>query len=126
MYVKVDEQKINADTILGFLNSKVLQYKKVSFDHVLFWVFVFLPTQIRIKSSSWRHHNTWREKPESFELLLHNGNPATLGNLGFHLSNLMNVNGCRLPLNRFPDSAHTGDQRVGTFSLSLLFWQFKK
>lgn len=37
--VKVDEQKINADTILGLLNSKVLQYKKVSFDHVLFWVF---------------------------------------------------------------------------------------
>lgn len=44
---------------------------------------VFLPTQIRIKSSSWRHHNAWKEKPESFELLLHNGNPATLGNLGF-------------------------------------------
>lgn len=43
----------------------------------------FLPTQIHIKSSSWRHHNTWREKLESFELLLHNGNLATLDTLGF-------------------------------------------
>lgn len=46
--------------------------------------------------------------------------------LGFHLSNPMNMNGCRSPLHRFPDSAHTGGQRVGMFSLSLLFWQFKK
>lgn len=38
MEVKVDEQKIKADTILGLLNSKVLQYKKVNLNHVLFWV----------------------------------------------------------------------------------------
>lgn len=42
----------------------------------------FLPTQIHIKSSSWRHH-IWREKLESSELLLLNGNLATLDNLGF-------------------------------------------
>lgn len=37
--MKVDEQKINANTILGLFNNKVLQYKKISFDYVLFWVF---------------------------------------------------------------------------------------
>jgi len=45
--------------------------------------------------------------------------------LGFHLSNPMNMNGCRSPLNQVPDSVHTADQRVGMFSLSLLSWQFK-
>lgn len=45
--------------------------------------------------------------------------------LGFHVSNPVNINSCRPPLNQVPGSAHTGDERVGMFSLSFLFWQFK-
>lgn len=37
--MKVDEPKLDADAVLGLLNSKILLYKKVSFDHVLLWVF---------------------------------------------------------------------------------------
>lgn len=85
----------------------------------------FLLTQIRIKSSSWRHHKTWREQLKSFELLLHYGDLATLGNLGLPSINPTNMNSCRPPLNQGPGSAHIGDQRVGMFSLSLLVWQFK-
>lgn len=111
----------------GYLTAKYYSIKRsasiMSFPGCLN---AFLPTQIHIKSSSWRHHNTWREKLESFELLLHNGNLATLDNLGFPSIISQNMNGCRSPLHRFPDSAHTCGQRVGMFSLSLLFWQFKK
>lgn len=128
MYVKVDEQKINADTILGLLNSKVLQYKKVSFDHVLFWVFKCFPCPPKSISSLLQGDiTTFGERnwsPSSYFFIMVTLQPWIT--LGFHLSNPMNVNGCRSPLNWFPDSAHTGDQRVKMFSLSLLFRQFKK
>lgn len=29
---------MNADTVLGLFNSRVLQYKKVTLNHALFWV----------------------------------------------------------------------------------------
>lgn len=67
----------------GYLTAKYYYIKRsaliMSFSGCLN---VFLPTQIHIKSSSWRYHNTWREELESFELLLHNGDLATLDNLG--------------------------------------------
>ena len=69
---------------IGLFNSKILQYKKISFDYVLFGCLdAFWSTPIHKKSSLWRHHNTWRENLESFESFLHNGNLAALGNLGF-------------------------------------------
>ena len=90
----------------------------------------FWSTPIHMKSSLWRHHNTWRENPESFKPFLHNGILAALGNLGgFQLSNPVNTNGCRSSLNWVPDSAHTGVlviKWVRMFSLSLLFLQLKK
>lgn len=115
------EQKINADTILGLLNSKVLQYYKVGVGHVLSWVF----------RCSLAHPNPYSfffmkttslEKVESFVMVTL---PPWVA-LGFHLSNPMNTNGCRPPLSWFLDSAHPGDQRIGMLSLCLLWWQLKK
>lgn len=57
----------------GYLTAKYYSIKRsaliMSFSRCLN---AFLPTPIHTKSSLWRHHNTWREKLESFELLLHN------------------------------------------------------
>lgn len=127
LYVKVDEQKINADTILGLLNSKVLQYKKVSFDHVLFWVFKCFfahpnPYCLLHGDITALGERNW--SPLSYFFVMVTLQPWVTW--GFHLSNPMNVHGCRSPLNQLPNSAHTGDQRVGMFSLSFLCWQFKK
>lgn len=77
------EQKINADTILGLLNSKVLQYYKVSVDHVLFWVFKCSLAHPNPYSFFFMKISPLERETGVFELLLRNGNSATLGSLGF-------------------------------------------
>lgn len=114
----------------GYLTTKYYSIKRsaliMSFSGCLdaFW-----STPIHMKSSLWRHHNTWRENPESFKPFLHNGNLATLGNLGFPAVKSCEHEWLQVILelgSRFCSYWCSGIKWVRMFSLSLLFWQFKK
>lgn len=111
----------------GYLTAKYYSIKRsasiMSFPGCLN---AFLPTQIHIKSSSWRHHNTWREKLESFELLLHNGNLATLDTLGFPSIKSHEHEWLQVTLKPVSGFCSYWWSKGRSVSLSLLFWQFKK
>lgn len=112
----------------GYLTAKYYSIKRsaliMSFSGCLN---AFLPTPILIKSSSWRYHNAWREDLESFELLLHNGNLATLGHLGFPAITSREHEWLQVILEPGPRfCSYWSSKGKNVFSLSLLFWQFKK